>query len=134
MRRHLSTNSIPFCHKVVFNGNLKYKIDWLTCYKLRPYVHDRWGSCLSCAAVCRSTKPDAWWRNLDVWSTCTRPPGPRWCARFEWIDYELLVWRVSVHALAQFRLRHQFRIEPVPVAGCNASHEGRGYLQTVVGT
>jgi epoxyqueuosine reductase QueG len=52
------TNSIPFGDKVVFNGIEKYKINWLTCYKLRPYVHDHWGSCLTCAAVCPFTKPE----------------------------------------------------------------------------
>ena len=35
------TNSIPFGDKVVFNGIEKYKINWLTCYKLRPYVHEQ---------------------------------------------------------------------------------------------
>ena len=32
------TNSITFEDKVVYNGIEKYKINWLTCYKLRPYV------------------------------------------------------------------------------------------------
>ena len=62
------TNSIPFGDKVVHNGIEKYKINWLTCYKLRPYVHDHWGSCLTCAAVCPFTKPNAWWHNLTVWT------------------------------------------------------------------
>ena len=70
------TNSIPFGDKVVFNGIEKYKINWLTCYKLRPYVHDYWGSCLTCAAVCPFTKPNAWWHNLTVW-TLTHLPYSR---------------------------------------------------------
>ena len=58
------TNSIPVGDKVVHNGVEKYKINWLTCYKLRPYVHDHWGSCLTCAAVCPYTKPKTWWHNM----------------------------------------------------------------------
>ena len=42
------TNSIPFGDKVVFNGIEKYKINWLTCYKLRPYVHDRAARAIYC--------------------------------------------------------------------------------------
>ena len=58
------TNSIPVGDKVVHNGVEKYKINWLTCYKLRPYVHDHWGSCLTCATVCPYTKPNTWWHNM----------------------------------------------------------------------
>ena len=32
------TNSITFGDKVVYNGIEKYKINWQTCYKLRPFV------------------------------------------------------------------------------------------------
>ena len=67
------TNSIPFGDKVVHNGIEKYKINWLTCYKLRPYVHDHWGSCLTCAAVCPFTKPNVWWHNMAT-STLARCP------------------------------------------------------------
>jgi hypothetical protein len=53
----------------------KYKIKWLTCYKLRPYVHEHWGSCLTCVAVCPYTKPTTWWRDLAV-SSLSHTPIP----------------------------------------------------------
>src|SRR5207244_8495589 len=55
-----------------------YKINWLTCYKIRPYVDAHWGSCLTCATVCPFTKPNVWWRSLTVWalSTCPVPARP----------------------------------------------------------
>jgi reductive dehalogenase len=49
------TNSITFGDKVVENGVQKYKINWLTCYKLRPYVADHWVNCLTCVTVCPYT-------------------------------------------------------------------------------
>src|SRR2546430_11582260 len=72
------TNSVPFGDKVVFNGVEKYKINWLTCYKVRPYMDAHWGSCLTCATVCPFTKPNVWWRSLTVWalSTCPIPARP----------------------------------------------------------
>ena len=54
------TSSISFDDKVVYNGVKKYKINWMTCYKLRPFVHEYWTSCLSCIAICPFTKPDTW--------------------------------------------------------------------------
>ena len=44
-----------FEDKVVYNGIKKYKINWMTCYKLRPFVHEYWTSCLSCIAICPFT-------------------------------------------------------------------------------
>jgi reductive dehalogenase len=69
------TNSISFEGKQVYNGVEKYKIKWLTCYKLRPYVHEHWGSCLTCVAVCPYTKPTTWWRDLAV-SSLSHTPIP----------------------------------------------------------
>lgn len=82
------TNSISFGDKVVYNGIEKYKINWLTCYKIRPFVADHYGSCLTCIAVCPFTKPDAWWRRvggrlLSTAPIVARPPIVR---ALKWID------------------------------------------------
>lgn len=82
------TNSITFGPKVVYNGIEKYKINWLTCYKIRPFVADHYGSCLTCVAVCPFTKPDAWWRRvggklLSSAPISARPPIIR---ALKWID------------------------------------------------
>src|SRR5439155_19899415 len=71
------TNSIPFGDKVEFNGALKYKINWLTCYKLRPFTHEHWGSCLTCIAVCPFTKPNTWWRTAAIKALTTPPTSLR---------------------------------------------------------
>ena len=60
------TNSITTKGKEVVNGIEKYKINWETCYRLRPHVVDYWSSCLTCVAVCPYTKPDVWWRTVAV--------------------------------------------------------------------
>ena len=82
------TNSISFGPKVTYNGIQKYKINWLTCYKIRPYVADHYGSCLTCIAVCPFTKPDAWWRRvggtlLKLTPIKARPPVVR---ALKWLD------------------------------------------------
>ena len=60
------TNSIGFEGKQVYNGVEKYKINGETCYKLRPYVVEHWGNCLTCVTVCPYTKPNTWWHALAV--------------------------------------------------------------------
>jgi reductive dehalogenase len=130
------TNSIPFGDKVVFNGIEKYKINWLTCYKLRPYVHDQWGSCLTCAAVCPFTKPKAWWHSLAVWTlhTCPIPARPALVGALKWIDDRF--WGVTRSSRVRW-LSYDSGIKPgdqaCTVAGCTASHEGKGHSQAVVG-
>jgi reductive dehalogenase len=123
------TNSIPFGDKVVFNGIEKYKINWLTCYKLRPYVHDHWGSCLTCAAVCPFTKPNAWWHSLAVWSlhTCPIPARPALVRALKWIDDRF--WGMTRSGRVRW-MSYDTGIKPgdqaCTVAGCTASHEGKG--------
>jgi reductive dehalogenase len=121
------TNSITFGDKVVFNGVEKYKINWLTCYKLRPYVNDQWGSCLTCAAVCPFTKPNVWWRSLAVWalSTCPIPARPLLVRALKTIDDRF--WGV----VSQKRVRwlgYDSGVKPgeqaCTVSGCTASHAG----------
>src|SRR2546428_9059143 len=128
------TNSITFGDKVVHNGVEKYKINWLTCYKLRPYVHDHWSSCLTCAAVCPFTKPNVWWHDLAVWALRTSPYGarPALVHALKWIDDHF--WGVVKNNRVQW-LGYDSGIKPgehsCTVAGCTASHTGQG--QKVVG-
>jgi epoxyqueuosine reductase QueG len=130
------TNSIPFGDKVVFNGVEKYKINWLTCYKLRPYVHDQWGSCLTCATVCPFTKPNVWWRSLTVWAlrACPIPARPLLVRALKAIDDRF--WGV----VSQKRVRwldYDSGIKPgehaCTVAGCTAAHESSGTTTTMIG-
>src|SRR5919108_2705041 len=130
------TNSIPFGDKVVFNGIEKYKINWLTCYKLRPYVHEYWGSCLTCAAVCPFTKPNVWWHSLAVWTlrTCPIPARPALVHALKWIDDNF--WGVTRQSRVRW-LGYDSGIKPgdqaCTVAGCTASHEGKGPSGRVTG-
>jgi reductive dehalogenase len=130
------TNSITFGDKVIFNGVEKYKINWLTCYKLRPYVNDQWGSCLTCATVCPFTKPNVWWRSLAVWalSTCPIAARPVLVRVLKAIDDHF--WGV----VSQKRVRwlgYDSGIKPgeqaCTVAGCTASHAADGNSAKMVG-
>ena len=130
------TNSITFDDKAVVNGVEKYKINWLTCYKLRPYVDDQWTSCLTCATVCPFTKPNVWWRSLAVWalSTCPIPARPALVRALKVIDDR--VWGVARQARVCW-LGYDSGIKPgehaCTVAGCTAPHEGAGKAGKVVG-
>src|ERR1043166_1561035 len=127
------TNSIPFGDKVVFNGIEKYKINWLTCYKLRPYVHDHWGSCLTCAAVCPFTKPNVWWRSLAVslLHGCPYFARPALVRFLKWIDDKF--WGVVRNNRVTW-LGYDSGIKPgehgCTVAGCTASHAGHSAAAT----
>jgi reductive dehalogenase len=121
------TNSITFGDKVVFNGVEKYKINWLTCYKLRPYTHDHWGSCLTCATVCPFTKPNVWWRSLAVWAlrTCPILARPALVRALKMIDDRF--WGVARQTRVSW-LGYDSGVKPgehaCTVAGCTAAHEG----------
>lgn len=123
------TNSITFGDKVVHNGVEKYKINWLTCYKLRPYVHEHWTSCLTCAVVCPFTKPNVWWHNLAVWAlrTCPYVARPALVHALKWIDDRF--WGVVRNNRVRW-LDYDSGIKPgehaCTVSGCNASHAGKG--------
>ena len=120
------TNSISFGDKVVFNGVEKYKINWLTCYKLRPYTHEHWSSCLTCATVCPFTKPDAWWRSMTIWAlhTCPIPARPALVHALKAIDDRF--WGVTRNKRVRF-MGYDSGIKPgeqaCTVAGCTADHE-----------
>jgi len=60
------TNSIVTTGKAVVNGIEKYKINWETCYRLRPHVMQYWEICLTCVTVCPYTKPATWWHRLAI--------------------------------------------------------------------
>jgi reductive dehalogenase len=130
------TNSITFGDKVAFNGVEKYKINWLTCYKVRAYTHDHWGSCLTCAAVCPFTKPNVWWRSLTVWAlrTCPIPARPALVRTLKAIDDRF--WGVARQTRVRW-LGYDSGIKPgehaCTVSGCNAAHEARGNAGKIVG-
>jgi len=129
------TNSITFEDKAVVNGVEKYKINWLTCYKLRPYVDDHWGSCLTCATVCPFTKPNVWWRTLTVWAlhTCPIPARPALVRALKAIDDRF--WGVASQNRVRW-LGYDSGIKPgehaCTVSGCTAAHEV-GHSGKVVG-
>jgi reductive dehalogenase len=129
------TNSISFGDKVVFNGVQKYKINWLTCYKLRPYTHEHWSSCLTCATVCPFTKPNSWWRDMTIWAlhNCPIPARPALVKTLKAIDDRF--WGVTRQRRVQF-MGYDSGIKPgekaCTVAGCTADHES-GHAGHVVG-
>jgi epoxyqueuosine reductase len=120
------TNSITFEDKVVHNGIEKYKINWETCYRLRPFMTDFWDSCLTCVTVCPFTKPNKWWRTLAMTTLRTTP------ARFRQVVVRPLLWldnRVWGEVLRK-RVRwlgYDSGIKPgekgCTIAGCTAAHE-----------
>ncbi|MGH7846051.1 MAG: 4Fe-4S dicluster domain-containing protein [Candidatus Binatia bacterium] len=130
------TNSITFEDKAVVNGVEKYKINWLTCYKLRPYVDDHWGSCLTCATVCPFTKPNVWWRSLTVWAlhTCPIPARPALVRALKAIDDRF--WGVASQNRVRW-LGYDSGIKPgehgCTVSGCTASHASTGHSGQVPG-
>ncbi len=130
------TNSITFGDKEVYNGVEKYKINWLTCYKLRPYVDGNWGSCLTCATVCPFTKPNVWWRSLAVWalSTCPIPVRPVLVHALKAIDDAF--WGVARNNRVRW-LGYDSGIKPgeqaCTVGGCTASHAVEGHSGEVAG-
>ena len=82
------TNSISTEGKGVVNGVEKYKINWETCYRLRPHVMEYWDICMTCVAVCPYTKPDVWWRTVAVRSIQWTPIPLRGITTraLKWID------------------------------------------------
>jgi len=130
------TNSIPWEGKEVFNGVEKYKINWLTCYKLRPFTKEHWGSCLTCATVCPFTKPNVWWRSLTVWAlhTCPIPARPMLVRTLKAIDDRF--WGVTRNNRVRW-MGYDSGIKPgenaCTVAGCTASHAGEEHADGVEG-
>jgi len=130
------TNSISIGDKVVYNGIEKYKINWLTCYRLRPFVHQFWEDCLTCVAVCPYTKPNTWWRTLAIKSLQTTPivaRGPV-VRGLKWLDDRFF------GVVKQKRVRwmgYDSGVKPgeqaCTIAGCTADHEDHGQAGKVDG-
>lgn len=120
------TNSITFGDRMVFNGIEKFKINWLTCYKLRPYTHEYWTSCLTCAAICPWTKPNTWWHTAAVTALrSTHGPARRLLVRaLKAIDDRF--WGVVKNKRVRW-MGYDSGIKPgeqaCTVAGCTADHQ-----------
>jgi hypothetical protein len=84
--------------------------------------------------VCPFSKPDAWWHALAVWSLHTSPFSlrPALVRALKWIDDKF--WGMTRAARVRW-LSYDTGIKPgdqaCTVAGCTASHEGKG--QSVAG-
>ena len=108
-----------------YNGIEKFKINWLTCYKLRPYTHEYWSSCLTCAAICPFTKPDKWWHTAAIsWLKSTPIPArPLVVKTLKAIDDKF--WGTIKQKRVQW-LGYDSGIKPgeqaCTVAGCTADH------------
>jgi reductive dehalogenase len=124
------TNSISFEDRVVHNGVEKFKINWETCYKLRPFVE--WNICLTCAVICPYTKPLKWWHRLAVGSLRTTPIRlrPPLVAFLKWLDDRF--WGVVPRRRVQ-ALGYDTGIKPgergCTIPGCTADHEDRAVIQ-----
>ena len=123
------TNSITFGDKIVYNGIKKYKINWLSCYKIRPFVADHYGSCLTCIAVCPFTKPDAWWRRVGgkLLSSAPIPARTPIVHAMKWIDDKF--WGEFPSKRVRF-MGYDTGIKPgehaCTISGCTAEHAEDG--------
>jgi ferredoxin len=130
------TNSITFEGKSVVNGVEKYKINWETCYKLRPYVIDHWSSCLTCVVVCPYTKPLAWWHKAAIFALRATPVPvrPLLVRSLKWADDKF--WGVIPRKRVQW-LGYDSGIKPgekaCTIEGCTASHENESHSFIPVG-
>jgi reductive dehalogenase len=130
------TNSLSFEDKVVYNGVKKYKTNWQTCYKLRPFVHEFWTACLSCIAICPFTKPDAWWRRVGGWLLKTTPIGAREpvVRGLKWLDDS--IWGTERKTRVRF-MGYDTGVKPgekaCTIAGCTATHEDNEPSQSADG-
>jgi reductive dehalogenase len=130
------TNSITIGDKVVYNGIEKYKINWLTCYRLRPYTHQYWEDCLTCVAVCPYTKPNTWWRTMAIKSLQATPIPARGVVVRALKAIDDRFWGV----VRQSRVRwmgYDSGIKPgeraCTIEGCTADHEEHGQAKGVSG-
>jgi len=123
------TNSITFDDKVVENGVEKYKINWLTCYKLRPYVAEHWVNCLTCVAICPFTKPNTWWHALAIRALKTTSVTVRGLTArgLKWLDDR--IWGMVPNKRIRW-LGYDSGVKPgelaCTVAGCTAPHGEAG--------
>ncbi len=125
------TNSITFEGKQVYNGVEKYKINWETCYKLRPLVAEHWGQCLTCVTVCPYTKPDKWWRTLAIQSLKRTPIALRSLVARSLKLIDDKFWGVIPNKRVRW-LGYDTGVKPGEAActipGCNADHAGASFI------
>ncbi|MEA2639231.1 MAG: hypothetical protein QOF51_625, partial [Chloroflexota bacterium] len=131
------TNSISFGEKTVTNGIEKHKINWLTCYRLRPYVVPHWGSCLTCATVCPYTKPNSWWRDLAINTLRATPVPARPVVVKALKAIDDRFWGVVRNKRVRW-MGYDSGIKPgeraCTIAGCTAQHdEAGGHLSEPLG-
>jgi reductive dehalogenase len=126
------TNSITFGDRMQFNGVEKFKINWLTCYKLRPYTHEFWSSCLTCATICPFTKPNSWWHTAAIQTLRNTPIPARPLVVKALKSIDDRFWGVVKQKRVRF-MGYDSGIKPgeqaCTVAGCTADH---GAAQTKV--
>ena len=127
------TNSISFGDKVVHNGVEKYKINWETCYRLRPIMIEWAATCHTCVTVCPYTKPKAWWHDLAI-STLKHCPVPlrtTWARGLKLLDD--WIWGTVANKRVRW-LGYDTAIKPgekaCTIEGCTANH-GDTSAQTV---
>ena len=129
------TNSITFGDKVVENGVEKFKINWLTCYKLRPYVAEHWVNCLTCVTICPYTKPNTWWHALAIQSLKRSPipVRPIVVRGLKWLDDRF--WGTVPKKRVRW-MGYDTGVKPgekaCTVAGCTAAH-GEAGTNAVIG-
>jgi reductive dehalogenase len=130
------TNSISFDEdRSVINGVEKYKINWLTCYKLRPYVAEHWVNCLTCVTVCPYTKPNTWWHSLAIRSLKSSPipMRPLVAHGLKWLDDR--IWGTVPRKRVRW-LGYDTGVKPgekaCTVAGCTAAHGQASDEKTVI--
>ena len=131
------TNSISFGDKVVFNGVEKYKINWLTCYRLRPYVSDFWESCLTCITICPFTKRNSWYHMLAVKTLQTTPVAARGLVVRGLKAIDDKFWGIVRQKRVRF-MGYDSGVAPgeqaCTIDGCTANHEEAGKVASDVGS
>jgi reductive dehalogenase len=120
------TNSIPFEGKVTHNGIEKFKINWLTCYRLRPHADEHWEVCLTCATICPYSKPVSWWHAAAIQTLRTTPKPLRQVAvrPLKWLDDK--VWGRIPNKRVKW-LGYDSGVAPgekaCMISGCNAHQD-----------
>ena len=98
---------------------------------MRPFVHEHWGSCLTCVTMCPYTKPNVWWRSLAVkaLSACPIPARPPLVRALKWADDRF--WGVVKQKRVQW-MGYDSGIKPgdkvCTIAGCTADHGDKGQV------
>lgn len=131
------TNSISFGDKVVYKGIEKYKINWLTCYRLRPHVIHIWNTCLTCMTVCPFTKRNTWWHSLAVRTLRTTPVPVRPLVVHALKAIDDRFWGIVRNRRVRW-LGYDSGIKPgeqaCTIEGCTANHEEATQVASEIGS